>query len=466
MERTLEHTTARCGPLVRTELRRALVLTAASLGFVVVQLDVTIVNVALQQISRSLGADVSYLQWVVDAYTIVFASLILTAGALGDRLGARRIFIAGFAAFIAGSCGCAVAPTLAVLIAARAAQGIGAAALVPCSLALLNHSFYEPNMRAKAVAIWAAGASVALAAGPVIGGMLVDGVSWRAIFVINLPIGATGIWLARRFAAESPRSRARGIDAGGQVAIVVALASLATAAIEAGRLGIAHPVVMVAFGLFIAAATAFVLIEAQGSSPMLPLSVFRNAAFAAAMAVGLLINIAYYGLIFLFSLFLQRAKGFSSLQTGLAFLPMTCGVLVTNLSAGYVEARLGPPLPMALGQAMMLLGCVALLNLTSGTAIAMMAVPMMLMGAGVGLVVPPMTSSVLGTVDRAQSGIASGALNATRQTGSVLGVALYGALIASPGALTSGTRAALGISAGLLVVGCAAALRTIRGGRQ
>ena len=466
MRRTLEPTMSRCDTPDRTELRRALILIAASLGFVVVQLDVTIVNVALQQIGRSLGADVSHLQWVVDAYTIVFASLIPTAGALGDRLGAKRIFVAGFAVFIAASCGCAIAPTLPVLIAARAAQGVGAAALVPCSLSLLNHSFPDPNARAKAVAIWAAGASVALAAGPVIGGILVDGVNWRSIFVINLPICATGIWLARCFGSELSRSGARGIDAGGQVAVVLALAALATAAIEAGRLGITHPIVIAACGLFIAAATAFVLIEARGCNPMLPLSFFHTPAFSAAMAVGLLINIAYYGLIFLFSLFLQRAKGFSSLQTGLAFLPMTMGVLVANLGAGTVAARLGPRLPMALGQAMMSLGCVALLGLTPRTSIAMMALPMLLMGVGVGLVVPPMTSSVPGTVDRAQSGVASGALNATRQAGSVLGVALYGALIAGPGALTSGTRAALGVSAGLLLVGCAAALRYIRAGDE
>src|SRR5581483_5055151 len=294
---------------------RALTLTATSLGFVVVQLDVTIVNVALQRIGATFGGGVAGLQWIVDAYTLVFASLILTAGALGDRLGAKRVFIAGFLIFTAGSAVCGLAPDLLLLILGRVIQGIGAAVLVPCSLALLHHTYQDEKARAKAVAVWAAGASVALAAGPVIGGILINGIGWRTIFFINLPLGAIGIWLTLKYAGESSRAQATpaptrsgdvprrpsrethtsrshqrtgGLDLTGQVATILALASLATAAIESGRLGFGAPIVIGSAVVFIAAAIAFVVTESRSASPMLPLSLFRNATFSAAIATGLL----------------------------------------------------------------------------------------------------------------------------------------------------------------------------------
>jgi DHA2 family methylenomycin A resistance protein-like MFS transporter len=440
---------------------RTLTLVATSLGFVVVQLDVTVVNVALQRIGRTLGGGVAGLQWVVDAYTLAFAALILTAGALGDRLGAKRVFMGGFLFFTLASAVCGLAPNLPILIVGRVLQGIGAAVLVPCSLALLNNTFRDEKARAKAVAAWAAGASVALATGPLVGGVLINIIGWRSIFFINLPLGLVGIWLTLRYAAESTRTTARSLDLPGQITIAVALAALAAAAIESGRLGPGSPWVVGAGLLFVAAAALFILTEARSASPMLPLQLFRNPIFSAAILTGLLINIAYYGLIFLLSLFFQEGKSYSPLLTGAAFLPMTGGVLGANLLAGQMTAQRGPRTPMLLGLAVFGAGCLLLIFVTPQTAYGLMFGQLLLIGIGVGFVVPPMTATVLAAVEHGRAGIASGALNATRQSGSVIGVALYGALIANREQLANGTHVALGISALLLIIGLLAVVRYV-----
>src|SRR5438067_6210281 len=237
----------------RSPLATALALAAMSLGLGVVQLDITIVNTALSSISTSVGGSVAELQWVVTAYTIAFAAFILTAGAIGDRLGAKRIFLAGFALFTLASLACALAPSAMFLIAARSVQGLAAAVLVPNSLTLLNHAYADPKARGRAVGIWAAGAAVALTAGPFVGGVLITLVGWRSIFLVNLPIGLAGLWLTWRFASETTRSPQRGIDLPGQVTAVAALGFLAGAIIEGGALGWSHPLVI---GGFAAAAVA------------------------------------------------------------------------------------------------------------------------------------------------------------------------------------------------------------------
>src|SRR3954449_6312156 len=230
-----------------SNLAKALALAAMSLGLGVVQLDITIVNTALSSISTSLGGSVAELQWVVSAYTIAFAAFILTAGALGDRIGSKRIFIAGFALFTAASVACALAPNAAILISARCVQGLAAAILVPNSLALLSHAYTDEKARGRAVGIWAAGASVALTAGPFVGGGLITLVGWRSIFLVNLPIGLAGLWFAWRFASETTRLPQRGIDLPGQVTAVAALGFLAGAIIEGGALGWSSPFVIAGF---------------------------------------------------------------------------------------------------------------------------------------------------------------------------------------------------------------------------
>src|SRR5437899_9022383 len=248
-------------------LAASLTLAAMSLGYGVVQLDVTIVNTALHAIGTSLGGGVAELQWVVSAYTIAFAACILTAGALGDRIGARSIFMAGFALFTAASLACALAPNATILIAARCVQGLAAAILVPNSLALLNHAYPDAKARGRAVAMWAAGASLALTAGPFLGGALIALTGWRAIFLVNLPIGLAGLWLTWRFASETPRLAQRELDLPGQIAAVAALGMLAGALIEAGQRGWLHPFVLAGFAVAAVAGALFVVQERRAAQP-------------------------------------------------------------------------------------------------------------------------------------------------------------------------------------------------------
>jgi DHA2 family methylenomycin A resistance protein-like MFS transporter len=444
---------------VRSSLSTSLTLAAMSLGYGVVQLDVTIVNTAINSIGTSLGGGISELQWVVSSYTIAFAAFILTAGALGDRIGAKRVFMAGFAIFTTASVGCALAPTAAILIAARAVQGLGAAILVPNSLALLSHAYPDEKHRGRAIGIWAAGASMALISGPLVGGGLISLVGWRSIFLVNLPIGLAGMWLSWRYATETTRSRQREIDLPGQLAAIAVLGCLAGAIIEGGALGWSNAFVIAAFAASAALAVLFVLQELRASQPMLPLSLFGHRLFVLTSIVGLLVNIAFYGLIFVFSLYFQRVNGFSPFETGLAFLPMLGVVLPVNLVAARVAERIGAPAAIAVGAGLSAIGCLALLGIEAGTSYWKIGAQLALIGGGLGLLVPPLTSTLLGSVEKTRSGIAAGVLNSTRQTGSVLGVALFGSLAGQGASFMAGTHASLLVSAGLLAAAGAAIWR-------
>jgi len=440
----------------RSPLAKALALAATSLGLGVVQLDITIVNTALSSIGTSLGGSVAELQWVVTAYTITFAAFILTAGALGDRVGAKRIFIGGFAIFTLASLACALAPSAMFLIAARSVQGLAAAILVPNSLTLLNHAYTDPKARGRAVGFWAAGASVALTSGPLVGGALIALVDWRAIFLVNLPIGAAGLWLAWRYAKETPRLAQREIDLPGQIAAIAALGTLAGALIEGGALGWSHPLVIMGFAAAAVMGLLFVWREARAPQPMLPLSLFRHRMFALTALIGLLFNIAFYGLIFVLSLYFQNVNGWSPFATGLAFVPMMGMVLPANLVTASVSERLGAPQTIALACVITAAGCVALLPMASGTTYATICAQLMVLGGGLGLLVPSLTSTLLGSVEKSRSGIAAGVLNATRQTGSVLGVALFGSLLGGDNAFIAGAHASLVVSAAVLLAGAVA----------
>jgi DHA2 family methylenomycin A resistance protein-like MFS transporter len=443
-------------PDSKSDLATSLTLAAMSLGYGVVQLDVTIVNTALNSIGGSLGGGVSELQWVVSSYTIAFAAFILTAGALGDRIGAKRIFMAGFAIFTAASLGCALAPNAAVLIGARAIQGIGAAVLVPNSLALLSHAYPDDRQRGRAVGIWAAGASLALICGPLVGGGLIALAGWRSIFLVNLPVGLVGLWLSFRYAGETTRCQQREIDLPGQCAAIAALGCLAGAIIEGGTLGWLHPFVIAGFVASVALAVLFVWQELRAPQPMLLLSMFTHRLFALTALVGLLVNVAFYGLIFVFSLYFQRVNGWAPFATGLAFLPMMGAVLPVNLVAARVAERIGAPVTIAIGAALSAFGCMALLGIESGTSYMEIGGQLTIIGGGLGLLVPPLTSTLLGSVEKSRSGIAAGVLNATRQTGSVLGVALFGSLAGRAGGFMAGTHASLVISACLLLAAAVA----------
>jgi MFS transporter, DHA2 family, methylenomycin A resistance protein len=437
-----------------SKLTKQLTLAAMSLGYGVVQLDVTIVNTALNSIGSALGGGVSELQWVVSAYTITFAAFILTAGALGDRIGAKRIFMAGFTLFTAASLGCALAPSAVILIAARAAQGIGAAILVPNSLALLNHAYPDSKERGRAVGMWAAGASLALTAGPFVGGALIALVGWRSIFLVNLPIGLGGLWLTWRYTTDTTRAQHE-LDLPGQVMAIGGLGVLAAALIEGGRIGWSNLWVIAAFVAFVVLAGLFVVQERRAHAPMLPLSLFSHPMFARTSLIGLLVNIAFYGLIFVLSLYFQQINHWSPLETGFAFVPMMGVVLPVNLLAPRLAERFGAPAVIAAGALISACGCLALLGIGQGTSYWAVCAQLVAMGGGLGLLVPPMTSALLGSVDKSRSGIAAGVLNATRQTGSVLGVALFGSLVGGS-AFLAGARTSLIISAALLIAAAAA----------
>jgi MFS transporter, DHA2 family, methylenomycin A resistance protein len=437
----------------RTAPDRSLVLAAASLGFGMIQLDVSVVNLAVKSIGVALGGGVAGLQWVVAGYTLTFAALILLAGALGDRRGTKRVLLGGFIIFTVASVACGLVPSIGALVAARAVQGIGAAALGACSLALLNHTFPGVGERARAVGTWAAAGAATLAAGPLIGGLLIAAAGWRTIFFINVPLGAAGWWLTKRYAAETPPARDRGVDVPGQLAAVVALTALAGATIVAGSKGFGAPLVIGGYVLAVLAGTVFVAVERTRARPMLPPRLFLSGTFTAAVCIGLLVNVVFYGLIFAFSLFLQRHQGLSPLSTGLAFLPATLVIMASDLIAGRTIAVLGTRRVSVGGALVMGAGCLAMfivLSVRTSALVAALVAALSVTGLGIGLVVPAITSALLGSVDQSQSGIASGTLTAFRQTGSVLGVAFYGSLLAAMGA-TDGLRTACAISAGLLL---------------
>ena len=343
-----------------------------------------------------------------------------------------------------------------MLIGARLVQGLAAAILVPNSLALLNHAYPDDRARGRAVAVWAAGASLALTAGPFVGGALITLVGWRAIFLVNLPIGLAGLWLSWRYASETTRARSREIDLPGQLAAIGALGALAGAIIEGGALGLAassRDRSIRCRSRILAA--LFVWRESRTAQPMLPLSLFSHRLFTLTTLVGLLVNIAIYGLIFVLSLYFQRINGLSAWWTGLAFVPMMGAVLPVNLLAPRLAERIGPCPTIVVGACISALGCLGLLWIEAGTSYWAIFAQMIAISGGLGLLVPPLTSTLLGSVEKARSGIAAGVLNATRQTGSVLGVALFGSLVASDSAFMTGLHQSLIISAAVLLLAAA-----------
>jgi DHA2 family methylenomycin A resistance protein-like MFS transporter len=441
------------------------IIAATSFGFVVSQLDVTIVNVALASMGESLHASVSGLQWVVDAYALLFASLLLSAGAVGDRLGAKRVYIAGFVLFVAASLGCGLAPNAAVLVVARAIQGIGASALVPPSLALLAHACGDDaKRRARAIGLWTAAGGISIAAGPVAGGFLIGWFGWRSIFLVNLPLVAVGIALTLRCVPETPRNgQGRHLDLPGQGLAILALIGLTGAIIEMGPRGWGDGLVLACFAAGLAAAVIFMLVEARSPNPMLPLSFFRNRTFSSAVAVGTLVNLSYYGTIFVLSLYLQQARGYGVIAAGMAFLPLTATFILSNIAAGALVGRFGSRLPMTGGFLVAACGYLLLRKLDGTTPYWLMVPGFLLIPLGMGTGVPAMTTALLSSVERKFSGTASGVLNTARQAGGAVGVAAFGALVGKAHeVIIPGLHTAVTISGGLLVAAAAMSLIGIR----
>lgn len=430
----------------------ALALVVISVGYLMVIVDSTAVNVALPVIGRAAHGDVTWLQWVVDGYTLSFAGLLLTGGALAERLGARRVFSAGLMLFTGASAACGLAPGLPFLVAARVAQGAGAALLVPSSLVLLQAAYPTPAGRARAIGIWGAIAGVGAASGPIVAGLLVTAWSWRGVFFLNLPLAVAAMALGARSVPAPGRSQ-RDVDLPGQVLGIAGLGLFTAALVQAGQAGWTSPVVLAGFCLAAAACAGFVVAERGAAEPMLPLHLFARPPFRAGSTVGLLINLGFYGQLFLMSLYLQEIRGYSALAAGLALLPEAALISIASAVSGRIMARTGPRVPMLAGLVLGGAGLLGLIAAGARTEYVVLVAPMAATGFGMALTMPAATAAVIEAAPSGRAGIASGVINAARQAGGVLGVALLGSLVRARPEFTTGLHAGLAVAAGAFLTG-------------
>jgi EmrB/QacA subfamily drug resistance transporter len=430
-------------------------LAAALLGFFVITLDAVIVNVALPSIRTDLGGGVSGLQWVVDSYTLMFAALLLSAGSLTDRIGARRAFGLGMVVFVLASIGCGLAPDLVGLIVARLVQGSAAAVMMPSSMALLREAYPEPGPRARALAVWAMGGAVASSAGPVLGGLL-DTIDWRLIFAVNVPAGAIALLLLAR-TRRSPLRPAR-FDGIGQITAVLTMGGLTFGAIEAGAAGFGDPRVLVAFAVAVVAAAGFVLAQARVAHPMLPLELFRSRPVVVSVGIGFAFMVGYYGLPFVFSLYLQQVRGLSALGTGVAFLPMMLIGLALTPFAAHLAETFGRPLVIGSGLVAMAAGLLALALMPVSAPFWALGLLMMLVGLAGPLVMPSTMAVLLDHAPAGRTGTASGLFNTSRQVGGALAVAVFGGLLTDPATFMTGLRTSLLIAAAVAALSAAGSL--------
>ncbi|MEV0275714.1 MFS transporter [Streptomyces sp. NPDC050610] len=492
-------------------------LIALSLGYFMVMLDVTVVTVAVPGIRTSLHAGAAGLQWIVDGYSAVFAALLLLGGGLGDRLGHRKVFLAGLGAFTLASIGCGLAPTTGALIATRLLQGVGAAFLVPSSLALVGDTYPERAVRARAFGIWATVSGVGFASGPVLGGLMLAGLDWRAVFWLNLPVGALAVLLTLRYvpgpaprgrsgpasatppsrrvdsasatapsgpggpaSAAAPRAVRGRFDPVGQSLAVLGLAALAAALNEASGAGWGSPLVLGAFGVAALALGAFVAVERRLEAaliprrghlasasrpprlPLLPPSLFRRSGIAATAVIGVLLNLGFFGLLYLATLYFQRERGYGPLATGLAILPAAAMVLVSAPLSGRLTARFGPYRPMAWGLLLGAVGFLGWLAAGTGTSYAWLLLPLVVTGFGVPMTVPAATAAIMESAPADGAGMASAVFNVARQVGNAIGVALFGTLAATGGSLVAGVHLSAVIASGAFALGALLAWRTGR----
>ena len=445
------------------------VLLAAVLGFGLAGIDATVVNVALPAIADDLDADFADLQWTVNGYTLTLASFILLGGALGDRYGRRRVFVVGVVWFAVASLLCGFAPTAEVLIACRALQGVGGALLTPGSLAMISASF-APGDRARAIGSWSGLGGVAAAAGPFVGGCLVDVASWRWVFLINVPLAVLVVVVAQRHVPETRAPGASGrIDLAGAALGALSLAGVTYALIEAPGRGAGASDVVSAATVGVLAGGAFLLVERHTRAPMLPLGLFASRVFSAVNAVTFVVYGALGVVLFLLVVALQTVGGFSALAAGTALLPITVVMLLLSGRAGALGARTGPRLPLTAGPLVCATGVVLLLRVGPDTSYVRDVLPgMTVLGLGLALLVAPLTATVLAAVDASHAGIASGVNNAVARAAALLTVAVLPAAAGLSGdvhtdaaAFEQGFRTALGLSAGLLVAGAALAAAAV-----
>jgi EmrB/QacA subfamily drug resistance transporter len=471
-------TTALDGGLFGGERRRWWTLGAVSLGLFMIMLDNTVVNVALPSIQQSLGVSLSELEWVVAGYALTFAALMLTGGKLADLLGRRRVFVAGLVVFTLASLACGLAGSAEVLIGARVVQGIGAAMMNPATLSIITATF-PPRQRGTAIGIWAGVSALALAIGPLVGGLLSEHVDWSWIFFVNVPVGIVAIAAAYAFIDESrDTSRDQRPDVPGLVTSGVGLFALTYALIEANSHGWGSTRILGAFALAAVSLAAFVLLELRQRRPMLDLTLFRNATFSGANVAMLLVALAMFGVFFYVSLYVQQILGYSPVEAGASFLPATILIAVLAPFVGRVVDRVGSRWLTSSGMVLLALSLVLFARLGTGSSYWEILPGLVVMGVGMALTMTPTTAAAMGSVPRDQAGVGSAVLNSMRQVGGSLGIAITGAIVAhvtstslaagdtQPVAFVHGFQRGLEVAAAIALAGAVVAVVSMRGHRE
>lgn len=397
-----------------------------------VSIDTTIVNLALPSIRRDLDASVSTLQWVVDAYTLTIACLLMLAGSTADRVGRRRVFRIGLVVFGTGSLLCSLAPSVGWLIAFRAVQAVGGSMLNPVAMSIITNTFTDPRERARAIGVWGSVVGLAMAAGPVVGGLLVGAVGWQAVFWVNVPVAAVAVVLTSRYVPESRSPVPRRLDPAGQALVVVLLGGLTFGIIEGPNLGWGSPAIV---GCFVAAAVALALllaVEMRRTDPLIDPRFFRSLPFSGATLAAVTAFAALAGFLFLGALYLQDVRGLSALQAGLVTLPMAAMTAVLPPFAGRIVGHSGPRIPLVAGGAGIALGSLMLLlTLGAATPLAVVIAAFVVFGGGFGLINRPITNAAVSGMPVAQAGVAAAVASTSRQVGTALGVAVLGTLVTS-----------------------------------
>lgn len=411
--------------------RAGLVLAVCCLSLLITALDTTAVNVALPAVGQDLHAPVSGLQWTVDGYTLAVAAFMLLAGSTADRIGRRRVFQTGLALFTAGSLACSLAPGLGWLIAFRVVQGLGASMLNPVALSIITHAFPDPRERARAIGLWGTTVGLSLAAGPVVGGLLVASAGWRSIFWINIPVGVAALVLAALFVPESRAASARRPDPVGQVLVVTILTSLIFAIIEGSRQGYGSAPIIGLFVLAAAATAALPGYERRREQPLVDPVFFRSVPFTGSFIAAVTAFLVLSGFLFLNTLYLQEVRGCSALHAGLLTVPLAVGVALASPLSGRMTAARGPRPPLVAAGLLIAAAALMLTTLTPTTPWATLLTAYVLLGVGFGLVNAPITSTAVAGMPRAQAGVSAAITTTGRQIGNNLGVAVLGAIVSA-----------------------------------
>lgn len=430
-------------------------LVATSFGLGMALLDVTAGNVAVPSIQKDLGTGIAGLSWVIDGYTLAFASALLLAGGLGDRLGARRVFASGLVVFTLASLLCGMAPTAGLLIGARVLQGLGAALFMPSSLALLARAYPDARERAHAIGFWSALTAIAGGSGPLVGGLLTSTLGWRSIFLVNLPLGIAGVVLTARFIRPTPVSASRSLDLPAQLVAALSLGSVTWALVERGERGWGAPVVIAALVAGLCGLALFVRMESTAAEPMLPPRLFRHRTFSATSAGAVLYAAAFFGGFLVLSLYFQRVRGEAAALAGLHISAITVTFCVASILGGKLAGRHGPRPTILAGLFLLAAGAFGLSFATVGSSFRVLGPLLSLLGLGAGLVAPPMNAAILASVEPGLAGIGSGVLNAGRQIGTALGVAVFASLFAADRAPIRAMQLAM-LGAGVLYLAAAA----------